>query len=112
MTIAENLRSTVMVAKRVKQELLGLLARPLLFMAEGNRFFGESQVITEKFRPLLQTLRCRTCQLRRLRRYRIDFNPYTYGEFRLPREPIYACHLCVDKYQSDPDVLGVRRVPG
>ncbi len=99
------------MAKSIREKLLSLLARPLLFVAEDNRFFGESQLIAEKLRLLQNTLRCHTCRLRRLRRYRIDFNPYRYGEFRLPRAPIYACDHCLQKYQTDPEVLGVTRVP-
>jgi hypothetical protein len=104
-----------MVANRIKREIAVVLPRLATLVAEGKRFIRESSLITglvSRQSHFLQELRCQTCRLRGLPRYRIDFNPYSYGEFRLPRKPSYACRRCLAKYETDPEVLGVRRVLG
>jgi len=55
-------------------------------------------------------LRCRLCRWKRQQAYQIDFKPNEYGGFLFPREPLYVCHRCLPRYQTDARVRRITRV--
>jgi hypothetical protein len=55
-------------------------------------------------------LRCRLCRWKRQQSYQIDFKPNEYGGFLFLREPLYACHRCLPRYQTDTRVTRIIRV--
>jgi hypothetical protein len=52
------------------------------------------------------------CRWKRQQAYQIDFKPNEYGGFLFPREPLYVCHRCLPRYQTDARVtrMGALRV--
>jgi len=94
----ENLSATNVT--RVMVNLLTVLRD------EARRLIRESGLV-EIGTQRLAILQCNICRLRGQQRYRVDFSPYSYGGFCLPREAQYVCHRCVAKYKSDPQVIGI-----
>jgi hypothetical protein len=67
--------------------------------------FEEPQV------SIFTPLRCRLCRWKRQQAYQIDFKPNEYGGgFLFLREPVYVCHRCLARYQTDARVRRITRV--
>jgi len=64
----------------------------------------------DKAVSIFTPLRCRLCRWKRQQAYQIDFKPNEYGGFLFPREPLYVCHRCLPKYQTDARVRRITRV--
>ena len=55
-------------------------------------------------------LRCQFCRWKPQQAYQIDFKPNDYDGFLLLCEPVYVCHRCLPRYQTDAHVRRITRV--
>ena len=56
------------------------------------------------------SLRCQLCRWKRQQAYQIDFKPNEYDGFLLLCEPVYVCHRCLPRYQTEAHVRRITRV--
>jgi hypothetical protein len=59
---------------------------------------------------IFKPLRCRFCRWKRQQAYQVDFKPNEYAGFLFLSEPLYVCHRCLPRYQTDARVMRITRV--